>query len=292
LAEQEQDTILDAAGGRTHHREAEDAFALASGFPTRKEAVDRTSGGWACSGFRWHWTPLSISLGLRPETALSVCMITKIGLVTFFLPVFCGFVRGEPLAPERKVESNSVISARDPKIRIDLPASAHYLGADRWHLFGVADCEVHIFIQADEKKTVQSLFWIQFEGYLPEKPDQRYDYRKDLELLVDGMEFRFKARFGPTSEKPKAGSDLAHVLTLIAAGGYKLPPDMMNVRLVYLPDSSQRKELMVIYAEDLAGAGYSSTDLMAGEKVRPEWAGIEGALIERAKKQIRFHLQN
>ena len=217
-------------------------------------------------------------------------MIMKMTLATCAF-VFCGFLRAETLPSERKVESNSVVSTRDPNIKIDVPASAHYVGADRWHLFGVADCEVHVFIQADEKKTVQSFYWIQFEGYLPEKPDQRYDYTKDREMVIDGLEFRLKARFGPTSEKPKAGSDLAHVLELIAGGGYKLPAYMMNVRLVYLPDSSRRKELMVIYAEDLASTGYSSTDPMAGEKVRPEWAGIEGALIERAKKQIRFHLQ-
>ena len=66
---------------------------------------------------------------------------------------------------------------------------------------------------------------------------------------------------------------------------------MMNVRLVYLLDPSHRKELMVIYAEDMATTGYSSANLMAGGKIRPEWAGLEEALIERAKKQIRFHLQ-
>ena len=218
-------------------------------------------------------------------------MIMKMALVTFCISICCGFIRAETLTPERKVELNSIVSKRDPNIRIDLPGRARYVGSDRWHLFGVADCEVHVFIQADEKKTVQSFYWIQFEGYLPEKPNQRYDYTKDREIVIDGLEFRLKARFGPTSEKPKAGSDLARVLKLIAGGGYKLPADMMNVRLVYLPDSSRRKELLVIYAEDMASTGYSSTDLMAGEKVRPEWVGIEGALIERAKKQIRFHLQ-
>ena len=218
-------------------------------------------------------------------------MIMKMALVTFCISICCGFIRAETLTPERKVELNSIVSKRDPNIRIDLPGRARYVGSDRWHLFGVADCEVHVFIQADEKKNVQSFYWIQFEGYLSEKPDQRYDYKNDRKMVIDGLDFHLKARFGPTSEKPKSGSDLEHVLKLIAGGGYKLPPDMMNVRLVYLPDSSHRKELMVIYAEDMACTGYSTTNLMASGKIRSEWAVIEADLIERAKRQIRFHLQ-
>ncbi len=205
--------------------------------------------------------------------------------------VFCGLIQAKTLLPERKVESNTVVSTRDPNIRISIPASARYVGADRWVLYGVADCEVHVFVNADEKKIIQSFYWVQFEGYLPEKPNQRYDYAKDSKRVIDGLEFHLKARFGPTSEKPEPGSDLEHVLKLVSAGGYKLPPDTMNVRLVYLPDASHRKELMVIYGEDMASTGFSSTNLMVSEKIRPEWAGIADALIERAKKQIRFHLQ-
>jgi hypothetical protein len=224
------------------------------------------------------------------RTAMSAgFMMMNIALETFCILAFCGFVRAETLSPERKVESNSVVSAQDPNVRINVPPSARYVGSDRWDLFGVADCEVHVFVQADEKKNVQSLYWIQFEGYLPEKPKQRYDYSKDRVLVIDGLEFRLKARFGPTSETPKPGSDWKHVTKLIADGGYRLPSDMMNVRLVHLPDPSHRKELMVVYSEDMASTGYSSANLMAGESLRPEWTGIEAALIERAKKQIRFH---
>jgi hypothetical protein len=214
----------------------------------------------------------------------------KMTLITFCVLVFCGFIRAETLPPERNVQSNSVFSARDPSIRIDVPANARYVGADRWNLFGVADCEVHVFVQADEKKNVQSLYWIQFEGYLPEK-NQRYEYKNDRKMDIDGLEFHLKARFGPTSEKPKPGSDLEHVAKLIADGGYKLPPEMMNVRLVYLLEPSHRKELMVIYAEDMATTGYSTANLMADGKIRPEWARLEKALIERANKQIRFYVQ-
>ena len=72
--------------------------------------------------------------------------------------------------PEPKVEGNVITSEREPKIRIQLPKSVQYVGADRWVLYGMADCELHAFVEADGQKNVKRLYWIQFEGYLPTKP--------------------------------------------------------------------------------------------------------------------------
>jgi hypothetical protein len=49
------------------------------------------------------------------------------------------------------------------------------------------------------------------------------------------MDFYVKARFGPTDDVLKVGSDAEHVRQLIRAGGYTTPPGMLNVRLVHLP---------------------------------------------------------
>ena len=42
-----------------------------------------------------------------------------------------------------------------------------YVGADRWVLYGIADCELHAFVEADQRKNVQSLYWVQFEDLTP-----------------------------------------------------------------------------------------------------------------------------
>ena len=57
-------------------------------------------------------------------------------------------------APKRGVENNVIISERDPKVRIELPKSVQYVGADRWVLLGIADCELHAFVEADAQKNV------------------------------------------------------------------------------------------------------------------------------------------
>ncbi|MBP7371138.1 MAG: hypothetical protein KA902_06820, partial [Arenimonas sp.] len=93
---------------------------------------------------------------------------------------------------------------------------------------------------------------------------------------------------GSTAEIPKPGSDLEHAYKLITDAGYILPADLMNVRFVYIPDSAKRKELMVIYAEDMAPTGVTSAELIATGKIDPRWAAIESKLIERAKTKVSF----
>lgn len=41
-------------------------------------------------------------------------------------------------------------------------------------------------------------------------------------------------------------------MSLITAKGYRMPESMFYLRLVHLLDRSKRKELMIIYAEDIA----------------------------------------
>jgi len=47
---------------------------------------------------------------------------------------FCVVVHAQGKAPDRKVEGNVITSERDPKVRIELPKSVQYAGADRWVL--------------------------------------------------------------------------------------------------------------------------------------------------------------
>ena len=70
----------------------------------------------------------------------------------------CTFLASQNEAPERRVEGNTITSERDPKLRIRLPESVHYIGADRWVLYGIADCELHAFVEADAQKNVQVFY--------------------------------------------------------------------------------------------------------------------------------------
>jgi hypothetical protein len=67
-----------------------------------------------------------------------------------------------------------------------------------------------------------------------------------------------------------------------------MPAGMMYVRLVHLLDQTKRKELMIIYGEDLAITGFTVSDLRRGGKAYDRWPAIENGFIERAEQNIRI----
>lgn len=188
--------------------------------------------------------------------------------------------------PERQVQANVLTSERDPKIRIKLPTSVQYVGADRWPLYDLADCEIHVFVEATAQKRVQRLYWLQFEAYLPSRPELHYTYPFAKTKTLSGLLFDIRARFGASSEASKPGSDLEHVQALLRAKGYQLPEAMMNVRFVHLIDEQKRKELMIIYAEDLASTGFTVEDLLPTGKHSAQWPSLEAILIQRAENAL------
>jgi hypothetical protein len=194
----------------------------------------------------------------------------------------------QELRPERVVQGSTIISQHDPAMRIELPREAQYLGADRWVLYGVADCEIHVFVEADSKKQVRRLYWIQFEQFVSSRPELQHNYKPQELATFAGADTYVRARFGKSSESAKEGSDLEHVQALIRTRGYTLPPEMMNVRLVRLLDPKRRKELMIIYSEDLEPTGVKVDDLMPGGKAIEKWPEIQKALVDRAERQVHL----
>ena len=195
-------------------------------------------------------------------------------------------VEAVPSAPVARVAKNVVTHPGD-KVTVRVPSSATYAGHERFNLYGVADAEIHVFVDADAARKVQRLYWIQFESYLASN-DHRYNYadgntRHDVWGAVTWVSA------GPrrTSETGRPGGDREAMMRILARGGYTAPPEMQGVRLVQILDDPEgtghgRKELMLIYAEDLAPTGKTYADLVANDELTPAWAPIEKPLTDRA----------
>ena len=211
-------------------------------------------------------------------------------LRSIFVLVLCFFyattLTAQTGPPERKVLGNVVTSERDPAVRIALPRAARYVGADRWALYGIADCELHAFVEADSHKKVQRLYWVQFEGYLPSRPDLHHTYDSPKHATIGGMDFYVDTWVRAKDATTESGSDREHIEALVRAKGYEMPEAMMYVRLVHLLDKENRKELMIIYGEDLAPTGFTAADLREGGKAHEQWPAIADALLERAEWRI------
>jgi hypothetical protein len=192
-------------------------------------------------------------------------------------------------APDRTVKGTTVTSTHDPAVRIQFPPTAQYVGAARWPLYDLADCELHVFVDADPQRNVTHLYWVQFEGYLPTKPDMHHTYDSPRHLQLGGLDFYVDTWVRASTASTRSGSDREHVTKLLEAHGYKMPANTMDVRLVHLLDAEKRKELMIIYSEDLASSGFTADDLKEGGKAHDKWPSLEAGLIERAKEKIEIH---
>lgn len=220
---------------------------------------------------------------LRVHRLLKNTYLWAFAILPVLIAVACP--AGDVRSPERKVENNFIVSVREPKVRIELPKSVQYVGADRWLLYDIADCELHGFVEADSQRKVAQLYWIQFEGYVSTRPELKYQYDSTRRATVGGLEFIVDT-FTRGKDDKMTSSDREHLKALIEAKGYTLPENMMSVRLVHLLNEQKRRELMIIYAEDLAPTSFTAGDLQKGGKGHDEWPTIEKGLIERAERKI------
>lgn len=218
----------------------------------------------------------------------------SIRVVALLLMLLSGGALAQPsdpaaAAPAARIEGGALLLAGSPSIRVEVPQSAVYVGGDRFILYGVADCEVHVFVEADAERRIQRFYWIQFEGYLPSRPDANYDYADDGNRRMNlwGDTAWVRPGFGPTDRAPRPGSDSERVRSILADAGYTLPPHLMNVRFVRLLDDPQgtgrgRRELMLIYAEDMAASGFTSDDLRTDGQINDRARALEDPLVQRA----------
>jgi hypothetical protein len=197
-------------------------------------------------------------------------------------------VQPQVSSPLHTVKGTSVTSSQLPRAKVTLPRSFRYVGTDKWTLFDVADCEIFVFVEADREKRVKSYCWVQFEAYLPSKPNYSYDYKNGKDIKIAGMEFNIRPRFGEMETSPKPGSEIEHVIKLISGAGYKLPAEIVNVRLVHLPEPTKRSEMMILYAEDMATYGVKFSDLIEDGKIGPKWAQVEEKLVTRAFERVKI----
>lgn len=172
-----------------------------------------------------------------------------------------------------------------PAIRVRLPGAARYVGGDRFVLYGIADCELHLFVEAGPDKRVRRYWWVQREAYLPSRPDLTHDYAStgDRRETHWGLGVWVHPSLDRTTAPETPGSDGAHIRALLAKAGYTLPPELASVRLVHLLDEPGAsghgtRELMIIYAEDGAMADAELSDA----KTDPRWAAAARALTRRA----------
>lgn len=194
-------------------------------------------------------------------------------------------------APERKIAGTTVVSQHDPAVSVILPSSAHYVGSERFLLTDPKmgpfdDCELHAFVETDGRR-LHKLYWVQFEAYLPSHPDIHHTYDSPRHATIGGLDFYVDTWVSTANDRREPGSDTDHLDTLLAKHGIRRG-DMASVRLVHLTDATKRKELMVIYSEDIAATGFTTAQLQPGGSAHDRWSSVERGMIGRALHAIHI----
>ena len=188
--------------------------------------------------------------------------------------------------------SGNVVTHPVEKVRVRVPEKAAYAGAERFNLYGVADAEIHVFVEADAAKQMKRLYWVQFESYLPSN-DHRYNYAEGNTRFDLWGGTPTWLVWGPrlTNAPARAGGDRESVVRILSRAGYTVPPEVLNVRMVQMLDDPEgsgrgRRELMIIYSEDLSPTGKTVAELAVDGKVTDAFKPLEKPLIDRATTSV------
>lgn len=195
--------------------------------------------------------------------------------------------------PAGHVVRNLVVYPGRPELHVAVLPTATYLGGDRFILKELSDCEMHIFVEADVHRNVRRFYWVHFESYLANRPTDHMTYG-DIDRRSNGWGMTIWVRAEPTrsSRPPQPGSDTEHFRNIILRAGYRMPAEMMSARLVRLLDDPTntgygRRELMMIYGEDLAAANVTYNDVTVNGEPNARWSALEKPLLSRALKAFQ-----
>src|SRR3712207_5888134 len=92
------------------------------------------------------------------------------------------------VGPSRLVEASRIVSPELPPVQIAIAPDFAYVGGLRFQLYGIAHAEQHLFVIADERRTIRRLVWVQFEGFLPDN-QRAYRYPATQTVYLDGAPF-------------------------------------------------------------------------------------------------------
>ena len=192
-------------------------------------------------------------------------------------------------AVSRTVAGQTLTSKELPAVQIQFDSAFKYAGGQSFVLYDVANAEQHFFVDADKEGRIRRMYWIQFEGYLPDNKHS-YDYKANKTIDIGGFTFVADAYARNVKANPsRANSDGSRAVSFLESKGFRMASDeVLYQRLVHLLDDAKRNELMIIYFEDLGGMRLRAADLAKDGAAASRWNEISNALLERAVKGMKI----
>ncbi|MEK6333779.1 MAG: hypothetical protein AABM67_02460 [Acidobacteriota bacterium] len=192
--------------------------------------------------------------------------------------------------PQSRTVNGQVLTSPElPAVKLKFDKPFKYVGTQSFVLYDVANAEQHFFVDADENGRVRRLYWVQFEGYLPNNTHS-YNYRVNKTVSLGGLDFIADAYArNKRASQSRPGSDGSRALVFLESKGLRMESDeIVFQRLVHLIDEAKRNELMIIYIEDLSALGFTAADLAPDGKAAAKWTEVSQRLLDRALKGMQI----
>jgi hypothetical protein len=184
-------------------------------------------------------------------------------LIAVLLIVLAGFLlwrfvwskqtRLEDTRVQATVKEQVLSSPRFPALKLQFAPEFKYAGGHRFQL-GTADAEQHYWIEADDKKQIKRMFWIQFR-------DARYNPDTEYEIDLWGYHWDCaKNMQGPPEEESDPEADHARMRAYLRSKGYSWPKGWLRLRMI-TSDVKEKEQIMVWFMEDATLLVTSALDL-------------------------------
>ena len=193
-------------------------------------------------------------------------------LVSSLLLSSIAYAQSDVDSQTRRVKGQILTSASLPPVRIRFGKAFKYVGLQEFILYDRAQVEQHFFVDADKQQRIKRMYMVQFEGYLPNISGS-YNYSVTKTVSLAGQSYIVDAEVipnVPAAIKQDAQSDVARAASFLEGKGYRIGEGIVFQRFVRLVDEAKRSEFILLYVEDLSGAG---VDAAEKEKAMQEFSG-------------------
>jgi len=151
------------------------------------------------------------------------------------------------------VKGHTLHSDKLPAADLAFGEQYRYLGTQVVNLYGNAEAEQHAFAAIAPDGSIRSLYWVQFEHFLPTNK-MTYDYDLKGRTEIGGVPFVYDVKsFAEyaTMQNEDPASDGAALGRLLATQHLAFPQRVARARMFHLPTPDHRTELMIIYVEEV-----------------------------------------
>jgi uncharacterized protein (TIGR02246 family) len=188
----------------------------------------------------------------------------------------------------RSVNKNTVVSLKNPPLRIDVDEQLQNVGILNFPLKNVAQVERYVYARHDESKRIQRLFIAQFESFLPDingtykfqviNPTKfgNFNYQTDIGI------FNFAERI---AQSP--GAEAEHTKALLDKSGLKADDDFLVARFARITSDDKRSELILFYLENLKDSGLTRADIEPNGKRAPQAEKVFRDFTDRALNSFK-----